>query len=202
MAPRPGLEAVEVQQRDGSGPQRGHPRRRGAGRPGRRLGTGCSRSERYAIGWDPMDTRSPAEVLAPRHLGPTGSASCCSDRKLMAVPGSGNGKIPAALVQDGVILKHLPGPVDRAPGRRPQRRGEPRLVGSGRRLAARPPAGGTGRRPAHRGTRRLRAMALASTWGTYVSGAAGRVPVRHLRHWSGMPVRVYAGGDARCRRPS
>ena len=27
----------------------------------------------------------------------------------MAVPGSGNGKIPADFVQDGVILKHLPG---------------------------------------------------------------------------------------------
>jgi hypothetical protein len=31
------------------------------------------------------------------------------DGKLMAVPGSGNSRIPADFLQDGAILKHLPG---------------------------------------------------------------------------------------------
>src|SRR3712207_6860218 len=31
------------------------------------------------------------------------------EHKLMAVPGSGNSKIPADFLQDGAVLRHLPG---------------------------------------------------------------------------------------------
>ena len=84
-----------------------------------------------------MDTLTPAEVAQLLGTSPNRVRQLLRDRKLMAVPGSGNGKIPADFVQDGVILKHLPGPADRAPGRRVQRRGGLRLAVPGGRLAAR-----------------------------------------------------------------
>ena len=56
-----------------------------------------------------MDTLTPAEVAQLLGTSPNRVRQLLRDRKLMAVPGSGNGKIPAAFVQDGVILKHLPG---------------------------------------------------------------------------------------------
>ena len=62
-----------------------------------------------AIGSHPMDTLTPAEVAQLLGTSPNRVRQLLRDRKLMAVPGSGNGKIPADFVQDGVILKHLPG---------------------------------------------------------------------------------------------
>ena len=56
-----------------------------------------------------MDTLTPQEVAQLLGTSPNRVRQLLRDRKLMAVPGSGNGKIPAAFVQDGVILKHLPG---------------------------------------------------------------------------------------------
>jgi hypothetical protein len=56
-----------------------------------------------------MDTLTPAEVAQLLGTSPNRVRQLLRDRKLMAVPGSGNGKIPADFVQDGVILKHLPG---------------------------------------------------------------------------------------------
>ena len=56
-----------------------------------------------------MDTLTPAEVAQLLGTSPNRVRQLLRDRKLMAVPGSGNGKIPAAFVQDGVILRHLPG---------------------------------------------------------------------------------------------
>ena len=62
-----------------------------------------------AIGSAVMDTLTPAEVAAQLGVSTNKVRQLIAERKLMAVPGSGNGKIPAAFVQDGVILKHLPG---------------------------------------------------------------------------------------------
>ncbi len=56
-----------------------------------------------------MDTLTPAEVAALLGISSNRVRQLLRDRKLMAVPGSGNGKVPAAFVLDGVILKHLPG---------------------------------------------------------------------------------------------
>ena len=56
-----------------------------------------------------MDTLTPAEVAEQLGVSANKVRQLIAERKLMAVPGSGNGKIPAAFVQDGVILKHLPG---------------------------------------------------------------------------------------------
>ena len=56
-----------------------------------------------------MDTLTPTEVAQLLGTSPNRVRQLLRDRKLMAVPGSGNGKIPSAFVQDGVILKHLPG---------------------------------------------------------------------------------------------
>ena len=51
-----------------------------------------------------MDTLTPAEVAQLLGTSPNRVRQLLRDRKLMSVPGSGNGKIPAAF-----ILKHLPG---------------------------------------------------------------------------------------------
>src|SRR3954468_19483308 len=77
-------------------------------------GTSCGpgtvqRSPAGAIGSHPMDTLTPAEVAQLLGTSPNRVRQLLHDRKLMAVPGSGNGKIPADFVQDGVILKHLAG---------------------------------------------------------------------------------------------
>ena len=56
-----------------------------------------------------MDTLTPAEAAQILGTSPNRVRQLLRDRKLMAVPGSGNGKIPADFLQDGAILKHLPG---------------------------------------------------------------------------------------------
>ena len=62
-----------------------------------------------AIGWGPLDTLSPAEAADILGTSPNRVRQLLRDGKLMAVPGSGNAKIPADFVQDGAVLKHLPG---------------------------------------------------------------------------------------------
>ena len=56
-----------------------------------------------------MDTLTPTEAAQLLGTSPNRVRQLLRDRKLMAVPGSGNGKIPADFVQDGAILRHLPG---------------------------------------------------------------------------------------------
>ena len=56
-----------------------------------------------------MDTLTPAEAAQILGVSPNRVRQLLRDRKLMAVPGSGNSKIPADFLQDGAILKHLPG---------------------------------------------------------------------------------------------
>lgn len=56
-----------------------------------------------------VDTLTPAEVAAQLGVSPNRVRQLIRDRKLMAVPGSGNGKIPADFLQDGEVLRHLPG---------------------------------------------------------------------------------------------
>jgi hypothetical protein len=56
-----------------------------------------------------MDTLTPAEVAAQLGVSPNRVRQLLRDRKLIAVPGSGNSKIPADLLQNGVVLRHLPG---------------------------------------------------------------------------------------------
>jgi excisionase family DNA binding protein len=56
-----------------------------------------------------MDTLTPAEVAAQLGVSTNKVRQLIAERKLMAVPGSGNSKIPTDFVQDGAILKHLPG---------------------------------------------------------------------------------------------
>jgi excisionase family DNA binding protein len=56
-----------------------------------------------------MDTLTPAEAATILGVSPNRIRQLIRDGKLMAVPGSGNGKIPADFLQDGAILKHLPG---------------------------------------------------------------------------------------------
>ena len=56
-----------------------------------------------------MDTLTPAEVAQLLGTSPNRVRQLLHDRKLMAVPGSGNGKIPADFIQGGAVLKHLPG---------------------------------------------------------------------------------------------
>lgn len=56
-----------------------------------------------------MDTLTPAEVAAVLGISPNRVRQLLREGRLMAVPGSGNSKIPAAFLQDGAILKHLPG---------------------------------------------------------------------------------------------
>ena len=56
-----------------------------------------------------MDTLSHAEVAAVLGVSPNRVRQLLREGKLMAVPGSGNAKIPADFIQDGAVLKHLPG---------------------------------------------------------------------------------------------
>ena len=56
-----------------------------------------------------MDTLTPAEVAAQLGVSANKVRQLIAERKLMAVPGSGNAKIPADFLQDGAVLKHLPG---------------------------------------------------------------------------------------------
>ena len=56
-----------------------------------------------------METLTPAEVAEILGVSPNRVRQLLRDGKLMAVPGSGNAKIPADFVKDGAILKHLPG---------------------------------------------------------------------------------------------
>ena len=56
-----------------------------------------------------METLTQTEVAQQLGVSPNRVRQLLRDGKLMAVPGSGNGKIPADFVQDGTVLKHLPG---------------------------------------------------------------------------------------------
>ena len=56
-----------------------------------------------------METLTPAEVAQTLGVSPNRVRQLIRDGRLMAVPGSGNSRIPADFVQDGAVLKHLPG---------------------------------------------------------------------------------------------
>ena len=56
-----------------------------------------------------METLTPAEVAQLLGTSPNRVRQLLRDRRLMAVPGSGNSRIPADFLQDGAVLKHLPG---------------------------------------------------------------------------------------------
>jgi excisionase family DNA binding protein len=56
-----------------------------------------------------VETLTPAEVAQTLGVSPNRVRQLIRDGKLMAVPGSGNARIPADFVQDGAVLKHLPG---------------------------------------------------------------------------------------------
>src|SRR3954465_1707410 len=56
-----------------------------------------------------MDTLTPAEVAEQLGVSTNKVRQLIAERKLMAVPGSGNSKIPADFLQDGTVLRHLPG---------------------------------------------------------------------------------------------
>jgi excisionase family DNA binding protein len=56
-----------------------------------------------------VETLTPAEVAQTLGVSPNRVRQLIRDGKLMAVPGSGNGQIPADFVQNGAVLKHLPG---------------------------------------------------------------------------------------------
>ena len=56
-----------------------------------------------------METLTPAEVAQTLGVSPNRVRQLIRDGKLMAVPGSGNSRIPADFVQHGAVLKHLPG---------------------------------------------------------------------------------------------
>ena len=56
-----------------------------------------------------METLTPAEVAQTLGVSPNRVRQLIRDGRLMAVPGTGNSRIPADFVQDGAVLKHLPG---------------------------------------------------------------------------------------------
>lgn len=56
-----------------------------------------------------METYTPQEVAKLIGTSPNRVRQLINDGKIMAVPGSGRGKIPVAFVLDGEILRHLPG---------------------------------------------------------------------------------------------
>ncbi|MPQ97683.1 DNA-binding protein [Modestobacter sp. I12A-02628] len=56
-----------------------------------------------------MDTYTPAEVASLLGVSPNKVRQLLREYRLMAIPGSGNGKIPVDFIQDGAVLKHLPG---------------------------------------------------------------------------------------------
>ena len=56
-----------------------------------------------------MQTLTPAEVADVLGISTNRVRQLLRDGKLMAVPGSGNSRIPADFLQGGAVLKHLPG---------------------------------------------------------------------------------------------
>jgi hypothetical protein len=56
-----------------------------------------------------MDTLTPADVAEALGVSSNRVRQLLREGKLMAVPGSGNSRIPADFLQDGAVLKHLPG---------------------------------------------------------------------------------------------
>jgi hypothetical protein len=56
-----------------------------------------------------METLTAAEVAAVLGVSGNRVRQLLRERKLMAVPGSGNSRIPADFLQDGAVLRHLPG---------------------------------------------------------------------------------------------
>ena len=56
-----------------------------------------------------MDTLTHAEVATVLGVSANRVRQLLREGKLMAVPGSGNSRIPADFLQDGAVLKHLPG---------------------------------------------------------------------------------------------
>ena len=56
-----------------------------------------------------METLTPAEVAQTLGVSPNRVRQLIRDGRLMAVPGTGNSRIPADFLQDGAVLKHLPG---------------------------------------------------------------------------------------------
>jgi hypothetical protein len=56
-----------------------------------------------------MDTLTPADVAQILGISPNRVRQLLREGRLMAVPGSGNSRIPADFLQDGEVLKHLPG---------------------------------------------------------------------------------------------
>ncbi|MCV2491355.1 Rv2175c family DNA-binding protein [Geodermatophilus sp. YIM 151500] len=56
-----------------------------------------------------METLTPGEVAEALGTSPNRVRQLLRDGKLMAVPGSGNSRIPADFLKDGAVLKHLPG---------------------------------------------------------------------------------------------
>jgi hypothetical protein len=56
-----------------------------------------------------METLTPAEVADILRVSPNRVRQLLRDGKLMAVPGSGNSRIPTDFLQGGAVLKHLPG---------------------------------------------------------------------------------------------
>ncbi|MGY1619805.1 Rv2175c family DNA-binding protein [Geodermatophilus sp. SYSU D00691] len=56
-----------------------------------------------------METLTPQEVAQTLGVSPNRVRQLIRDGKLMAVPGSGNSRIPADFLKEGAVLKHLPG---------------------------------------------------------------------------------------------
>jgi excisionase family DNA binding protein len=56
-----------------------------------------------------METLTPAEAADVLGVSPNRVRQLLRDGKLIAVPGSGNSRIPADFLQNGAVLKHLPG---------------------------------------------------------------------------------------------
>ena len=56
-----------------------------------------------------METLTPAEVADALGISANRVRQLLRDGKLMAVPGSGGSRIPTDFLQDGAVLKHLPG---------------------------------------------------------------------------------------------
>src|SRR3954447_12467104 len=56
-----------------------------------------------------MDTLAHAEVATVLGDSANRVRQLLREGRLMAVPGSGNSRIPADFLQDGAVLKHLPG---------------------------------------------------------------------------------------------
>lgn len=56
-----------------------------------------------------MDTLTQAEVAEALGISANRVRQLLREQKLMAVPGSGGSRIPADFLQDGAVLRHLPG---------------------------------------------------------------------------------------------